>query len=113
MARRSVILVPSGEAVIKVGSLAAASSSTEQALGQYQVFAVIGIRPTTSTSIATTGFHIKFGRTGMPAAAATDMFLPPGQLVTLDTGSAFTHVRFFNPHATEAIDIYVLPLITN
>lgn len=98
MAVNDFIARPADTAPIKVAALAASASSAEVSLGSNTIFAING----------SDHFHIKFGLTGMAAAAATDFRVPKDVTIVLDT-SRFTHIRVYNS-TVAAIDVYVLVL---
>ena len=99
MATLDAILVMGQSPNRVLAALAADTSSTEQLLGSNTIFAVV----------ADDAFHIKFGKTGMTVAAATDFLIPANTIVIFDTGSAFTHVRIFND-TTAAIEVHIQQL---
>jgi hypothetical protein len=94
------VLVPAQEAPLKVAALAASTSSAEQSLGKNTIFAIN----------ATKDITIKFGVTGMGAAAATDFRIPTNATMTFDTGEAYTHIRVFNLDGAATADIYITKL---
>lgn len=83
MAVMSAILVFSGEPCVNAAP--AGASTAEIVLGTNCIFAIN----------ATADINIKFGNSGMGAAAATDYRIPANQQTTLDTGSAFDRIRVF------------------
>lgn len=99
MAVLSSILSFSGEACVKIAALTNGSSTAEIILGTNAIFAVNSTKDVT----------IKFGNSGMAAAAATDYRIPANQQTTLDTGTAFSSIRIFNVDAA-AGDVYVQKL---
>lgn len=100
MAVFSSVFIPGSDAVIKVAGLATTTSSAEQTLGKHKLFAIN----------ATQDITIKFGVTGLAAAAATDFRIPANTNVVFDTGSQITSIRVFNLSGTTAADVYVLGL---
>jgi hypothetical protein len=102
MAVLAAILLPGQDPDIKVAGLAATTSTAEQLLGKNKLFAIN----------ATQDICIKFGVTGMSAAAATNFRIPANQTAVFDTGEAFTHIRVFNL-GSSAADIYAKGLSRN
>lgn len=105
MARFAAVLSPySGtggfQETTKFAGQAAGASSAEVALGSNVSFVVWG----------TQQINVKFGPTGLAAAAATDFGIPANTLVTFDTGEEFRSIRIFNNGSTTA-DIYVMRLV--
>lgn len=105
MAVMDAILTPGEPRGTQTAGLGASASTAELLLGPQQIFVISG----RGASGASASLHIRFGRTGMAAAAATDFFVPACAMPTFDTGSEFTHVRVFNPNAG-AIDVHILKL---
>lgn len=99
MAMYSSIMGFGDRATTKVTALGASTSSAEIVLGPNCIFAIIG----------TGNFNLAFGPASMSAAAATDFFIPSGQIVTLDTTNQWNSIRVFNNTAGN-IDIYVQKL---
>lgn len=85
MAVFSHILVPGGSPAI-TATLGAAASSAEIVLGNRCVFLLV----------CSAACQIKFGNTGMGAAAATDLLIPANVPMTFDTSDQFTSVRIFS-----------------
>ena len=100
MAVFSSILCPTQNACIKVASLGTTTSSAEQVLGTNVVFAINADQDIT----------IKFGVSGMGAAAATDFRIPQNQTYTFDTGYYIDRIRVFNMNGTTAANVYIQPL---
>jgi hypothetical protein len=92
----STILVPSSSAPQKVAALASSTSSGELVFGVNSIIAVN----------ATKDITIKFGQSGMAAAAATDWRIPANTIREFDLGQAFDRLRVFNLDAA-ATDVYI------
>lgn len=75
----------SGDAVA-TAVLGAAASTAEIVLGNEAVFAIT----------CTGDFHVKFGNSGMAAAAATDFQYPANSVQTLQTGDHTDRIRIFS-----------------
>lgn len=92
-------------------SLATATSGAEIALGPRQVFMLTAFAATTPTGAS--NINIKFGGTGLSAAAATDMALPisgPGFSVApilFETGEEFSSIRIFN-NTSATVNVFVM-----
>lgn len=71
------------------GTVGATSSSGEIVLSRYQLFAIN----------ATTDLNIRFGNSGMPAAAATDFRIPAGVVATYQIPAQYDRFRLFNSTA--------------
>jgi hypothetical protein len=99
LAVQSAILVPAGDAVIKIAALAATTSSAQQSLGTNRIFAINADQDIT----------IRFGNTGMAAADNTFYRIPANQQTTLDTSDQFSFIRVFNLGASAA-NVWILPL---
>jgi hypothetical protein len=99
MATLDHILVPSQEAVTKLGAIASGLATAKIELGANQLFAVEADNP----------FHIKFGTASTADPTVADFLLPLGQVHVFDTGQAFTHIQFFSTGAGST-DFYVTPL---
>lgn len=95
MALMDAILSPADDAVTKA-SPGAGASTAAISIGRDQVFAIHG----------SGALHIKFGTSGMGAAAATDFLLPASTVITYKMPRGATHIRCFNPGGA-GIDIYV------
>lgn len=95
---------------VKVASLAAGASSAEIVLGNNQIFSIVAFAQAVGTT--TNNINLKFGVSGMSAAAATDMGLPCGTptsdagLQYFDTGDTFSSVRVFN-NTAQIVDVYI------
>lgn len=98
MAIQSAILSISGELCNKTAALANGASTAEIILGPDCIFVIN----------ATKDMTIRFGTSGMPAAAATDYRVPANQQTTFYT-SVFDRIRVFNVD-TAAGDVYVQKL---
>lgn len=85
MAVQSHILVPGGSPAV-TATLGATSSSAEIVLGKNCIFVIV----------CSAACQIKFGNTGMAAAAATDLLIPASVPMTFDTSDQFTSVRIFS-----------------
>ena len=97
MARMASILLPSGDADIKLASLGTSTSSTEQKIGANRIFVINADQDIT----------IRFGATGMGAADATYYRIPANQQTTFDMGPAFSYIRAFNLSASTAANVYI------
>lgn len=80
--------VPSGEACF-TGKPSSDASSGEVILGVNALFIFS----------SDTDSNLKFGVSGMAAAAVTDFYIPAKTLVRFDLGAAFDRVRIFNTTA--------------
>lgn len=81
------------------GTVNAASSSAEIVLGRYQIFAIN----------ASGDVNIRFGNSGMPAAAATDFRIPSGVVATYQVPEQWDRLRLFNNGAS-AITYWIQPM---
>lgn len=68
-------------------SLAATTSTAEISLGPYAVVNISASGP----------INIKFGKTGMTAAAATNFQVPANTIVTYQVSKSEPFIRIFNP----------------
>jgi len=60
---------------------------------------------------ATGDITIRWGPAGnVPAAGNNDWRIPANTPVTLDTGRAWTSFTVYNQSASNAVDVYILPL---
>lgn len=83
---------------------------TKQTIGNGASGAAISVGANRKLMISATGaFHVKFGVTGMGAAAATDFLVPSAGIFVTTTTDSKTHVRIFNDSGA-SIDVYVQPL---
>ncbi len=105
MAVFSSILVPAGASTAgsttadKTGTITTAASSAEIVLGRYQLFAIN----------ATGDLNIRFGNSGMPAAAATDFRIPAGVIATYQIPAQYDRFRLFNAGGS-TITYWIQPL---
>ena len=99
MAVIDAILVAGQSPDLKVAGLAAAASSAVLELGINTIFAING----------TDAFNIRFGKSGMDPASATNFRIPANTIVVFSMGQAFTHIRVFNDTAS-AIDVHAKQL---
>lgn len=83
----------------KTGTVATVSSSAEIVLGRYQLFAIN----------ATGDINIRFGNSGMPAAAASDFRIPAGVVATYAIPAQYDRFRLFNAGAS-TITYWIQPL---
>lgn len=81
------------------GTVAATSSSAEIVLGRYQLFAIN----------ANGDVNIRFGNSGMPAAAATDFRIPASVVATYQVPQQWDRLRIFNPGGA-TITYWIQPL---
>lgn len=92
-------------------SITTGASGAEIALGPRQLFMLTAFAGTTPTGASS--IHLKFGGSGLSAAANTDMALPisgPGfsvQPVYFDTGEEFQSIRIFN-NTSATVAVYVM-----
>lgn len=96
----SAIMAFSGEANSNTAALTAGSSTSEIVLGTNAVFVIN----------ADQDIAIKFGNSGMAAAAATDYRIPANQQTTLDTGTAYSSIRVWNLAASATAHVCVQKL---
>lgn len=94
------VLVPAGEAAIKIAALAASTASSEQVLGNGMLFAINGDQDLT----------IAFGVAGMAAPTNAAFRIPANQTYTFDLGRNYDRIRVFNLSSTTAANIYIQPL---
>lgn len=80
-------------------SLATVTSTAEIVLGRYQLFAIN----------ASGDINIRFGNSGMPAAAATDYRIPANTIVTYQIPQNYDRLRIFNPTGS-SINYWIQPL---
>src|SRR5580704_5299 len=96
MATISSIFVPAGGSTAGSntadvnGTVSATSSSSEIILSRYQVFAIN----------ANGDVNIRFGNSGMPAAAATDFRIPVGFIATYQIPQQYDRFKLYNPGGT-------------
>lgn len=69
------------------GTILTVSSSAEIVLNRYTIFAIN----------ANGDVNIRFGNSGMPAAAATDFRIPSGVVATYQVPAQWDRFRLFNP----------------
>lgn len=81
------------------GTITAGASSAEIILSRYQLFAIN----------ATGDINIRFGNSGMPAAAATDFRIPAGVIATYQIPAQYDRFRLFNNGAS-TITYWIQPL---
>ena len=81
------------------GSVGGTSSSGEIVLGRYTIFAIN----------ANSDINIRFGNSGMPAAAATDFRIPAGVIATYQLPQQYDRFRIFNA-AAGSINYWIQPL---
>lgn len=98
MATFSSIFIPRGNETSSA-SLAATTSTAEIVLAKDTIFAVN----------ATADINIKFGVSGMSAAASTDFRIPAGTTATFDLGYAYDRIRLYNAGAA-SLNYFILPL---
>ena len=62
--------------------------------------------------IADLPVHVRFGRTSMAAADATDLLLPANNYVVWNLGilQDITHIRVFNPDGATTVNFFRFPL---
>lgn len=105
MAIFSAIFVPVGGSTASAatadltGTITAASSTSEIVLGRYTLFAIN----------ATSDMNIRFGNSGMPAAAVTDFRIPSGVVATYQVPEQWDRIRLFNNGAS-SITYWIQPL---
>lgn len=105
MAIFSGILVPVGGSTAGSttadisATLATVTSTAEIILGRYQLFAIN----------ASDDINIRFGNSGMPAAAATDFRIPGGILAVYQVPQQWDRLRLFNATAN-TITYWIQPL---
>lgn len=80
-------------------SLAGTTSTAEITLGRYSLFVIN----------ANGDINIRFGNSGMPAAAATDFRIPGNGMAVYQLPAQYDRFRIFNPSAT-AINYWIQPL---
>jgi len=80
-------------------SLAATTSTAEIVLNRYTIFAIN----------ATGDINIRFGNSGMPAAAATDFRIPNGVIATYQIPAQYDRIRLFNAGAS-SISYWIQPM---
>jgi hypothetical protein len=95
MAVADHILIPTGASPTKA-SPAASASTAEILLGGTTIFSIV----------CTGNCHVKFGTTGMAAAAVTDHFIAANTKEVYNLSRNFTAIRVFNPTGA-GIDVYV------
>lgn len=100
MATLDAVFHPGDDEGGKLDNLAAVTSSAEIVIGNHVIFVVSG----------TGAFHIRFGNSGMGAAAATSFYVPSGAMPMFDLGKAWDRIRIFNPDAAATIDVHYLIL---
>jgi hypothetical protein len=83
------------------GTVTNGASSGEIILGRYQIFAIN----------ANGDINMRFGSSGMPAAAATDFRLPNGVVVTYQVPAQWDRMRIWNP-GTGSITYWIQPMRT-
>lgn len=81
------------------GSVTNATSSGEIVMGRYQLFAIN----------ASGDINIRFGNSGMPAAAATDFRIPNGAIAVYQCPAQWDRFRLFNNGASP-ITYWIQPL---
>lgn len=81
------------------GTITTVTSSAEIVLGRYQLFAIN----------ASGDINIRFGNSGMPAAAATDFRIPSGVIATYQIPQQYDRFRIFNPTGA-TITYWIQPL---
>lgn len=92
-------------------SITTGASGAEIALGSRQLFMLTAFATTTPTGAS--NINLKFGASGLSAAASTDMGLPtsgPGYSVApayFETGDEFQSIRIFN-NTSATVVIYVM-----
>ena len=105
MATLSSILVPvggstAGSSTADISaSIGGTSSSAEIVLGRYQHFAIN----------ANSDINIRFGNSGMPAAAATDFRIPAGVIAIYKIPMQYDRFRLFNA-AAGSVTYWIQPL---
>lgn len=99
MATRKMIAVPGTEGGTTVSALATVSSSAEIVIGNNAIFMISATGP----------INIRFGKSGMAAASASDFYLPMNSPATFDLSDIHDRIRVFNP-GTGSIDVHILPL---
>lgn len=105
MATITSIFVPAGGSTVGsttadvTGTITTLASTAEIILGRYQLFALN----------ANGDINIRFGNTGMPAAAATDFRLPAGSIVTYRIPAQYDRFRLFNAGAG-TVTFWIQPL---
>jgi|SRR5581483_7466162 len=97
MAVFDAILLPAQKASVKIAGLAASTSSSEQTLGNNEIFAINADQDIT----------IKFGAAGLSNAATTDFRIPANSTLVFDVGTKFTSFKVFNQGASAA-NIYYM-----
>jgi hypothetical protein len=81
------------------GTILTTSSSGEIVLGRYQFFAIN----------ANGDVNIRFGNSGMPAAAATDFRIPDGIIATYAIPQQYDRFRLYNAGAS-TVTYWIQPL---
>lgn len=105
MAIFSGIFIPVGGATAnsatadQSAAVTGTTSTAEIVLGRYQLFAIN----------ASGDINIRFGNSGMPAAAATDFRIPSGVVATYQVPAQWDRLRIFNPSAT-SVTYWIQPL---
>lgn len=99
MARFASILIPAGDADIKISSLAAVTASSIQTIGKNRIFVVNADQDIT----------IQFGNVAGPAftPSAANYRIPANQQTTFDMGQAFDSLKVFNLSGTTAANVFL------
>jgi hypothetical protein len=91
-------------------TLTTGTSGAEISLGNNQIFMIVAFAAAAGT--ATNNINVRFGPTGLGAAAATDMGIPCGTPTSsasplfFDTGDTYQSIRVFN-NTAGSVDVYV------
>lgn len=108
MATFSSILIPVGGSTAGSttadlsASISATTSTSEIILGRYQFFAING----------NGDLNIRFGNSGMPAAAATDFRIPSGVIAVYQIPQQYDRFRLYNA-AAGSVTYWIQPLRQN
>jgi hypothetical protein len=106
MATLSSIFVPAGGSTASAatadlnGTITAGTSSAEIILSRYQIFAIN----------ANGDVNIRFGNSGMPAAANTDFRIPGGLVATYQIPAQYDRFRLFN-NGSGSVTYWIQPLV--